>query len=244
LQWSDFKRCEVDSSVFFTQAYSVELSKPRYPSILRTSQEARTEALKYYKWEFRTEMSLPTGITVTIGAKMYINYASDVLIPRGFWNIMSFADFADRVTEAGLVHLALDVEGSFWRENCRDYCRKGTWVLNGVQELILYDSRGDTFWKDLSFLDKFRKEYKGGPKLLELESEEDKSQNVQDTVKFLLKTFDTIEGEEEKIEDGEETAEPMPSLPRYLDDCPETMAEELWRPNITVKKLVAKPIVA
>lgn len=191
-------------------------------------------------------MSLPTGITVIIGAKMYINYACDVLIPRGFWNIVSFANFVDRVTTAGLVHLAMDVEGSFWRENCRDYCKYGTWILNGVQEVILYDSRGDDFWKGIDFLDKFRKQYKGGPKLFELQELDDEpTQNMQDVEKFMLKAFDTIEGKGEKDDEAEEVeVEPILRIPRYLDDTPKTEANELRRPNITVMKLIPKPVNA
>ncbi|KAE9365608.1 hypothetical protein N431DRAFT_431036 [Stipitochalara longipes BDJ] len=247
--WSDFLRCEVGNSVFFTQKYTTELSKPKVPSLLRTSQESRAEALKHYKLEFRTQMTLPTGIKLTLEARIYINYATDVLAPRGFWNIVSFSDFAVRISKKGIVHLAIDTEGSFWADNLRDYCTHGNWPLNGVQELMLYDSRGEKFWKGMDYLDKFRKRYKGGPKLLVLEELDGaKSDNVGDVETYLRKTFDKIEGKEEKVEEESEPTEaatpPQTRKLRYLDNCPLTAAEEMKRPNITYRKLVAKSIDA
>ncbi len=188
---------------------------------------------------------------MTFDARIYINYACDVLAPRGFWNIVSFADFTTRVSKRGLVHLALDTEGSFWAENLRDYCAHGNWKLNGVEELIIYDSRGEKFWKGMEYLDKFRKRYKGGPKLLVLEElDGDESANVRDVETYLRKMFDKIEGKEEKIEDageGQESEPPTPAQRRkasYLKDSPVTEAEDLERPNITYRKLVAKSIGA
>lgn len=244
--WSDFVRCEVDNSVFFTQKYTTELSKPKVPTLLQTSQESRAEALKHYKLEFCTHMALQTGITIVLAARIYINYASDVLVPRGNWNVISFRNFYDRVTKAGLIHLAMDTAGCFWIDNLKDYCTHGTWPLNSVKELMLYNSRGETFWKGSEHLDKFRKRYKGGSKLLEMEKlEGQRSEDVAYVEKYLLKTFDKIEGKEERIEvDMEAPILPKRRFPRYLDDCPLTEPEELRRPNITYRKLVAKPIDA
>jgi hypothetical protein len=188
-------------------------------------------------------MTLKCGITVIITPRIYVNYACDILIPRGFWNIVSFADFTDRITKKGLVHLAVDVDGSFWKENAKDYCGHGTWVLNSVQELMLYETTREKFWKESDYLDKFRKKYKGGPKLLEMvELEGERSQNVKDVEAYILKTFDKIEGKEEKLVEEDEEATTITKYPRYLDDCPKTEPEELRRPNITAKKLVTKPI--
>jgi 2EXR family len=235
-------RCEVDNAVFFTQKYSTELSKPKVPVLLRTNQESRAEALKHYKLEFRTHMALQTGTTVILAARIYINYASDVLVPRGNWNVISFSNFYDRVTNAGLAHLAMDTAGCFWAENLKDYCTHGNWPFNGLKELMLYDSHGETFWKGSEYLDKFRRRYKGGPKLLELEGlEGEKSEDIQLVEKYLLTTFDKIEGKEEKTKDPmEDRILPKKTIPRFLDDCPLTEPEELRRPNITYRKLVAK----
>ncbi|KAH8790403.1 hypothetical protein F5882DRAFT_401462 [Hyaloscypha sp. PMI_1271] len=244
--WSDFVRCEVDNSVFFTQKYSTELSKPKVPTLLQTSQESRAEALKHYKLEFRTHMALQTGITIILAARIYINYASDVLVPRGNWNVISFSNFYDRATKAGLIHLAMDTAGCFWIDNLKNYCTHGNWPLNSVEELMLYNSRGETFWKGSEHLDKFRKRYKGGPKLLEMEElEGQRSEDIAHVEKYLLKTFDKIEGKEERFEmDMEALILPKKRIPSYLDDCPLTQPEELRRPNITYRKLVAKPIDA
>ncbi len=187
-------------------------------------------------------MSLASGVTVIIAPKIYINYACDTLVPRGFWNLVSFADFFTRVEEGGLAHLAVDIEGSFWRENLRDYCARGCWALNGVEEITLYDSRGEKMWKGSDYLEKFRKKYKGGPRDLVLEALENKSKSLRDVEKYLEKTFDTIEGKEEKIVEGEDPAPDHVRIPRYLDDCAKTTSEELKRPKVTSMKLVAKPI--
>lgn len=178
---------------------------------------------------------------------MYINYASDILVTRGNWNVVSFADFYNRVSKNGLAHLAIDTEGCFWRENLKDYCTHGNWPLTSLKELMLYDSRGDKIWKGSDYIDKFRQRHKGGPKLLELEElDGETSEDVRDVEEYLLKTFDKIEGKEEtieKVDEGQEAAPaPQRRKPRYLDDCPLTKPEELRRPNITVKKLVAKSI--
>jgi hypothetical protein len=184
------------------------------------------------------------GITVIIAARTYVNYACDVLVPRGFWNLVAFSDFTDRVTRAGLVHLAMDTEGSFWQSNLKDYCNHGTWALNGVQELMLYTSKDDSIWKGSAYLEKFRRHYKGGPKLLELvDLEDEPSQDVMDVEKFIVQSFEQIEGKEGKPEKNEEEAQTtIRRIPRYLDDCPKTESEELRRPRITAKKLAVKPI--
>lgn len=111
---------------------------------------------------------------------------------------------------------------------------------------MLYNSRGETFWKGSEHLDKFRKRYKGGSKLLEMEKlEGQRSEDVAYVEKYLLKTFDKIEGKEERIEvDMEAPILPKRRFPRYLDDYPLTEPEGLRRPNITYRKLVAKPIDA
>jgi hypothetical protein len=188
-------------------------------------------------------MTLKSGITVIIAPRLYVNYACDIFTPRGFWNIVSFADFTDRITKKGLVHLAVDVDGSFWKENAKDYCGHGTWVLNRVQELMLYETTREKFWKESDYLDKFRRKYKGGPKLLEMvDLESERSQNVKDVETYILKTFDKIEGKEEKPVEEDEEATASTKYPRYLDDCPKTEPEELRRPNITAKRLVTKSI--
>jgi hypothetical protein len=242
--WTDFKRCEVGNSIFYTQCYSTELSKPPLPSILQTCGESRREGKKHYTYEFRTYMSPGYGITVIIAPKIYINYACDTLVPRGFWNIASFKNFVDKCQAGGLVHLAIDTEGSFWRENLRDYFTKGCWVLNGVQEVILYDSRGEKMWKGSDYLEKFRKKYKGGPRELVFEEVEEKGQSLKDVERYLDKIFDKIEGKEEDIVEGEEAPAENVRIPKYLDDCPKTDPGELRRPKITSMKLVTKPASA
>ena len=250
MQWSDFLRCEIANCVFFTQKYTTELAKPKVPALLHTSRESRAEALKHYKLEFRTHTDVPsTGVKLTLEARIFINYASDILVPRGFWNIVSFEDFAFRVRRRGLKHLAIDTEGSFWTTNLRDYCTYGNWSLNGVQELILYDSRREKFWKGMDYLDKFKKRYKGGPRSLVLEElDGDKSDSVRDVEMYLRKTFDRIEGKEENVEEesesNEDVAQSQIRKPTYLNKLPITKADDFKRPNITYRKLVAKEIIA
>jgi len=186
-------------------------------------------------------MTIGNGVSVVIAPKIYVNYACDTLVPRGFWNVVSFADFTSRV-QGQLVHLAVDVEGSFWRENLRDYCAKGCWALNGVEELVLYDSREEKMWKGSDYLEKFRKKYTGGPKMLKFEECEEKSRSLLDMEKFLERLFDKVEGKE-KDEEGEQE-ETLVRIPRYLDDCEPTEADELRRPNMMLRKLVARDPIA
>jgi hypothetical protein len=64
-----------------------------------------------------------------------------------------------------------------------------------------------------------------------------------DVKKFILQSFEKIEGKEGKLEkNGEEAQTTIRRIPRYLDDCPKTESEALRRPGITAKKLVVKPI--
>jgi hypothetical protein len=240
--WTDFKRCEVGNSTFYTQWYSTELAKPPLPAVLKTSRESRAEAKKHYKHEFRTHMSLANGVTVIIPARIYINYACDTLVPRGFWNVVSFTDFFRRIKAGGLVHLAVDIEGSFWRENLRRYCTGGCWPLNGVEEVILYDSRGENMWKGSDYVEKFRKKYEGGRRDLMFEELEEKNKSLEDMKKYLQKAFDRIEGKEEQVVEGDEVVAENIRIPRSLDDCEKTQPEELERPNIKSMKLVAKPV--
>lgn len=239
--WTDFKRCEIDNTMFYTQSYECELSNRPPPPIFRASSESRREALKYYAREYSTGMTLPNGISVSISPKMYINYASDTLVPRGYWNIISFANFASRV-EGRLKFLAIDVNGSFWIENMRDYCKKSCWIFNNLEELILYDSSRSEMLKESEFLDKFRKRYRGGPKDLAFSDLiEEPTRRMTDVKEFLEQVFDKIEGKvvDEVVigEDGLPVQTPPEPHLSYLKGCQATTADQLRRPVLRLAKL-------
>ena len=151
------------------------------------------------------------------------------------------------------MNLAIDTEGSFWRENLRDYCAHGNWPLNGVQQITVYDGRKDKMWKDSAQIDRFRQKYKGGVKTLSFEEfdeeetgevdEEQKTKNTKDVVKYLELAFLRIEGKQEATVKEGELPNPQTPLrvPRYLDDCEKTFPEEFQRPKLTTMKLVASP---
>lgn len=240
--WTDFKRCEIENTIFYTQWYSSSLALINPPPILSVSKEAREEALKHYVLEFETHMTIPKGISVVMQPRFYINYASDTLLPRGYWNIVSFADFYSRAERNGLKSLAIDVCDSFWTENLRDYVAKGAWVFNGLEELLIYDVSGKTMWKESRDLEKFKKRYKGGPRdlgFMELQRDEEMSDALGDTEKCLQAWFDRIEGLAPEAEEGKVVEVQQPSRRSYLDAIEVTTPEEFLRPSVRVMKLLA-----
>ncbi|CZR63604.1 uncharacterized protein PAC_13501 [Phialocephala subalpina] len=246
--WTDFKRCEVENTTFYTQAYQCELSNITPPPIFRVNHEARTEALKHYSLEFATGMTLPCGISVNISPRMYVNYSTDTLIPRGYWNIVSFADFAKRAA-GRLKTLAVDVNGVFWKENLRDYCKKQCWVFSELDELILYDTSNDDMFKGSDFLEKFRKKHKDGPRDLSFHDwTGEVSQSMSEVKEFLEEMFDRIEGKVEDVvpevgEDGEPVEVKEVTHPSYLDGFESTEAEDLQRPHLRLCDMLAtKPV--
>ncbi|KAF8858695.1 hypothetical protein BDZ45DRAFT_689883 [Acephala macrosclerotiorum] len=248
--WTDFKRCEVENTTFYTQAYQCELSNIVPPPIFRVNHEARTEALKHYSLEFATGMNLPNGISVNISPRMYVNYATDTLIPRGYWNNVSFADFAKRAA-GRLKTLAIDVNDVFWKENLRNYCKKQCWVFNELDELILYDTSNDDMFKGSDFLEKFRKKHKDGPRDLSFRDRTGEvSPRMCEVKEFLEKMFDRIEGKVEDVvpeagEDGEPVEGPPVVHPSYLDGFESTEAEDLQRPRLRLCDMLAtKPVAA
>jgi hypothetical protein len=238
--WTDFKRCEIENTIFYTQWYSSSLALITHPPILSVSKEAREEALKHYVLEFETHMTPLEGVSVVIQPRFYINYACDTLLPRGYWNIGSFADFASRAESNGLKSLAIDVCDSFWAENLRDYVAKGAWVLNGLEELVIYDVSGKKMWKESRDLEKFKKRYKGGPRDLSfVELDGEKSEALEDTEKCLQAWFDRIAGLAPEAEEGKVVEVQQPSRRSYADAIEVTTPEEFSRPIVRVMKLLA-----
>lgn len=191
-------------------------------------------------------MSLPNGASVIIAPKFYINYASDTLIPRGYWNIISFSDLTTRV-KTSLRSIAIDVNGSFWRENLRDYCKKGSWPFGKLEELILYDPSSEGIFKGSEYLEKFRRRYKSGPKDLGFSECEEPTQKMSDVKALLEKFFDKIEGKVDEVALGEDGL-PVPveevKIPSYLDNTELTTAESFQRPVLRLARLeVSEPTV-
>jgi hypothetical protein len=180
-------------------------------------------------------MDLMNGIKVSMPAKWYVNWKIDLFVPRGYWNVISFADFVSRGLDNGLNRVAIDVSGTFWRENLRDYLNdKDCWALNGVHEVVLYDPRKDTMWKGSDYLEKFRRKHKDGPRDLIFEPVEEPEQTVRDVEIFLNKCWDKIEGQ--VVEEEEEVV----VAKSYLDDTSPTAVEYLLRPDVKLMKLIAR----
>lgn len=179
-------------------------------------------------------MSPSDGIEATMPAHWYVNWACDMFVPRGYWNLVSFADFVSRGLENGLRSIAIDVSGVFWRENLRDYVLLANcWVLNGVEEVVLYDPRGDELWKGSEYLDKFRRRHKDGPRVLTFEPLETPGDDLLHVQKLLNRCWDKCEGVV-KDEDVDEEVRAR----SYLDDFTGTTKGPLLRPEVKLMKLV------
>lgn len=232
--WADFKRCEKANTIFYVPYYTCELSSLAAPSILGVDRVARAQCLKHYSLEFRCSIYISAQVNETIDAKMYINFGMDTLVPRGFWNIVTFEDMAKRV-EGRLGTLAIDVAGSFWKDNLVDYCKKRWWIFNGVDEVVLYDSRDEPLFKGSEYLEKFRRKVPGRKDLSFVEVEEEKrSEDLKGVETFLGKMFDAID---ERY--GVDTDEAFVKKGTYTDMTP-TKKETLRRPVVKLRKLVAE----
>lgn len=154
--------------------------------------------------------SQTTAITVTLPPTIFLAPSIDILVPRGFWNIVSFSDFCSRIEALGVQKIAIDVGSCFWRENLKDYCRRRCWVLNGVAEVWLYEgaeSVGLGRGKGGEYLERVRERNieKRELRFVDLEFEEgvdgvEESESVgkvKDVQRFLGKVFDVIESEED-----------------------------------------------
>lgn len=232
--WTDFVRCEVNNTIFYCQQYLVELAPLPPPHILAVSREAREEALKSYSLEFLTSMHCTDEINASMPAKWYVNWECDMFVPRGYWNLVSFADFVSRGIKNGLQRVAIDVSGAFWRENLKDYVLgKDCWTLNGVREVVLYDAREDEMWKGSDYLDKFRKRHKDGPRILSFEQLEEPGEGVLHAERLLNRCWNRCEGVLDDDAGEEITAK------KYLDDFDSTPEEYLLRPDLSLMKLIA-----
>lgn len=164
--------------------------------------------------------------------------------------MVSFADFAKR-TAGRLKSLAVDVNGVFWEENLRDYCKKQCWVFSELDELILYDTSNDDMFKGSNFLEKFRKKHKDGPRDLSFHDRtEEMSPRMSEVSEFMEEMFDRIEGKVEDVvlevgEDGEPVEVQAVVHPSYLDGFERTEAEDFQRPQLRLCDMLAtKPVAA
>ena len=155
-----------------------------------------------------------------------------MFVPKGFWNLVSFANFVSRGAKHGMKRLAIDVSGVFWRENLKEYVQvKNYWATNGVEELILYDSWEDPMWKGCDYLSKFKKKHQGGPMDLSFEELEEPNQTLRDVQSYLNRHWD-------RIESGTDTRDAVVEVPSYMTDFEATSAEEFVRPEVKLMKLV------
>ncbi|KAH8597123.1 hypothetical protein B0O99DRAFT_618037 [Bisporella sp. PMI_857] len=74
---------------------------------------------------------------------LWINYEWDVVMVRGYWNIIAIEDMCTRL--GGRIRsLAVDVTGNFLEDllSC-DAIKGGKWPLPGLEEVLLYDGKGE-----------------------------------------------------------------------------------------------------
>ncbi|KAH6718321.1 hypothetical protein BKA61DRAFT_599468 [Leptodontidium sp. MPI-SDFR-AT-0119] len=242
--WTDFKKFEEDNTIFYVQYYTSELSSPVPPPVLLSvSRAARAECLKCYSHEFHCAMTISRDVRVEMPACMYINFDIDTIVPRGFWNIVSFENLAFRV-EGRMKSIAIDVWTGFWKDNLRDYCRKRCWILNGVREVLLYDSTGEDLFKGSERLDKFRRKEVGKKDLrfepLVVEEGEGMSEEVRklkEVETFLGKVFAVVDGSG-SIEGVDEDSEfGFVRKAEFIAMMP-TMKGAFQRPVIKLMKLI------
>lgn len=106
-----------------------------------------------------------------------------------------------------------------------------SWAFNGVDELLLYDSKTEKIWKGIENLDRFRKRYRNGPRDLRFERSEEPRQNMKDVKGLIEQCFNRILG----LEQMEETE----VLARRQFEYPKTDAEYFMRPIIKMVKIMA-----
>ncbi|KAK2624147.1 hypothetical protein QTJ16_006781 [Diplocarpon rosae] len=172
--WNDWEGRRRDHMIYYIQYYTTELaakSPPSRTALASTCRLARAEAHSAYAHEFTSQMKISNDFTATMPATMYINFDIDTLVPRGHWNIVSFSDFVTRV-QGRLTSVAMDVHGSFWKENVQDYVKARSWVFNGVREVLLYVGTAEFTMKGGEYLERFRRKGTGRKDLSFLEIEE------------------------------------------------------------------------
>lgn len=158
-----------------------------------------------------------TAVTVTLPATIFLAPSIDILVPSGFWNIVSFSDFCSRIEELEVQRIAIDVGGCFWKENLKDYCRRRCWVLNGVGEVFLYEGGGLVgLGKVSEHLERVREKEIKKRELglvdfnletgLDGDADSESIRKVKDVERFLGKVFDVIESEED-VEGDEDFGE-------------------------------------
>ncbi|CZT48539.1 uncharacterized protein RSE6_09249 [Rhynchosporium secalis] len=277
--WSDFQKRKIGDQDFYVQHYASNLcpTSRTPPVLLSVSRAARSECLQCYSEEFVCEMTISSAgawstdlyrredVEISSTADIWINFGVDILVPRGFWNIESFRDFTSRV-QGRATCVALDVSGSFWKQNLKDYCRMHDWALNGVSEVLLYDSFSsssseDEIWRRSDHLDQLwrsgvgKRELRFEPLAIreedesesreEIKKKNEELERVRDVKVLLMELFDVIEGvrrveEDDDSDDSDDFDDFRDVRKAELVGMKQTAKEEFRRPVIRFVKLVTE----
>jgi hypothetical protein len=153
--WSDFRRKEVENTIFYTQLYDSRLTNITPSAILHVSQESRQKALSHLTMEFDVLQEIKIGGVVRDASHpgFYANFHCETFIPRGNWNIISMEDFVMRRAPGQIRSLAIDITADFYKDLYKEYIMKSGWPFDVMEDIILYDATG---------LHVFKKGYNGG----------------------------------------------------------------------------------
>lgn len=233
--WTDWSPHEVASTIFYSQSYHIELAHLPHPAVLSVCQEARNEALQHYTPEFHIATNPAPGLSAISPAKWYINWTHDIFVPKGQWNLVGFGDFVNRSLANYMERLAVDVNGSFWKDNLKDYVLdRNCWAFESVRELVLYDSKDDPAWKGHDYLSEFRRRPRDGVVGLGfVEAEFELHDPAPEVRRMLHRCWNQIDGKGHGF-----TGEPPKGIIEYLNGCPATAKEDLVRPEVRMMKFV------
>ncbi len=108
--------------------------------------------------------------------------------------------------KAGCRRIGIDATGSFWEDNLRGYVKEGGEFLRGLEELVVYDTRGKDEWKGSAYLERFRRVVENKKKDLifsELGEDWEAKESLRNCVSLLRTLWDVKggEGDEELVED-------------------------------------------
>jgi hypothetical protein len=216
--WSNFRRCEVEKTIFYTQLYESKLTQIPPPPILDASREARIEGLKHFEMEFRTNQH----------PGFYVNFDYETFVPRGNWNIISMDDFIVKRAQEQIRSIAIDITTEFYKDLYKEYILKKGWPFDVMEEVIFYDATG---------MSVFKKGYNGGKVELDFVDVKEPSSILQSAKERLCGIFVEMEQKERIKREKEE----LKCAARDAALGKQT-APSFKKPCVSIRELVVRPV--